>query len=143
MRKNSGSRCAMLVTIVTLLVTAGCQKQAPGLSGPQVDQILDVQQTIVDEQTGLNQGRDDLESDRRQWAQRDRRDPIIAESIQSAAILIACCLPLAMLTLLLWPQPRQDGEQAANEVLVEMLTPDCQHLRDDSSDRERHKLPDV
>src|SRR5580700_6346286 len=76
---------------------------------------------IESERSGVNQQRDALEQERRQIALERNRDPIIAESIQAAAGLIAAILPLLVcLFLLRGLVSRTDGEALA-EVLIEDL----------------------
>ena len=103
----------------------GCNKDPPGLTGRQVDQFLETQSKLADEQADLGRGRDALEADRRRWAERDRRDPIIAKSIQGAVVLTACSLPMLIVAVLLWP--KRDSE-AAPEIdtpaLIELLSRD-------------------
>jgi len=111
-----------LVGVVVVLGIVGCRETRSTLTGTQVDSFLSVQQTLADEQAALGQARDELEADRRTWASRERSDPIIAVSIQSAAMLIACCLPMVLVAFLLWK-----GEDAPTEVdatetlLIELL----------------------
>jgi VIT1/CCC1 family predicted Fe2+/Mn2+ transporter len=76
---------------------------------------------IESERSGVNQQRDALEQERRQSALERNRDPIVAESIQAAAGLIAAVLPLLVcLFLLRGLFSRTDGEALA-EVLIEDL----------------------
>jgi VIT1/CCC1 family predicted Fe2+/Mn2+ transporter len=76
---------------------------------------------IESERSGVNQQRDALEQERRQIALERNRDPIVAESIQAAAGLIAAVLPLLVcLFLLRGLFSRTDGEALA-EVLIEDL----------------------
>ena len=104
-------------------IFVGCNKDPPGLTGRQVDQFLDTQQKLADEQATLGLGRDALEADRRRWAERDRRDPIIAESIQGAVVLIACSLPMLIVAVLLWPKRDSDAEPAIDTPeLIELLS---------------------
>lgn len=118
-----------LVVAVVVVGVVGCPETRSTLTGSQVDVFLDVQQTIADEQAALGQGRDALEADRRLWASRQRSDPIIAMSIQSAAILIACCLPMVLVAFLLW----RGGEAASDTdvtetMLIELLNQEPKRL---------------
>jgi VIT1/CCC1 family predicted Fe2+/Mn2+ transporter len=81
----------------------------------------DLHRQIESERSGVNQQRDALEQERRQIALERNRDPIIAESIEAAAGLIAAILPLLVcLFLLRGLFSRTDGEALA-EVLIEDL----------------------
>lgn len=106
-----------LVAAVVVIGIVGCPETRSTLKGTQVDAFLDVQQALADEQAALGKGRDDLEADRRTWASRQRSDPIIAFAIQSAAILIACCLPLVLVAFLLW----RGGEDSSDDDLTETM----------------------
>lgn len=118
-----------LVAAVVIIGVVGCPETRSTLKGTQVDAFLDVQQSIANEQAALGKGRDDLEADRRTWASRQRSDPIIAIAIQSAAILIACCLPMVLVAFLLW----RGGEAASDTdvtetMLIEMLDQEPKRL---------------
>ncbi len=82
---------------------------------------LALHRQIEVERADVNQQRDALEQERRQIAAERNRDPIIAESIQLAAGLIAAVLPLLVCLYLLrglFDKPDQD---ALAELLVEDL----------------------
>lgn len=108
---------------VILVLVAGCGvDREPGLTSGQTDSILRVQQTLTNEQTTLSQGRDALEQDRRTWAERERSDPIIATSIHATGLLVACLLPLGLVSLLLWNSRNVDSQQDADvTTLVEYI----------------------
>ena len=82
---------------------------------------LELHRQIEGERANVNQRRDALEQERRQIAVERNRDPIIAESIQLSAGLIAAVLPLLVCLYLLralFDKPNQD---ALAELLVEDL----------------------
>jgi hypothetical protein len=82
---------------------------------------LALHRQIEVERAAVNQQRDALEQERRQIAAERNRDPIIAESIQLAAGLIAAVLPLLVCLYLLrglFDKPDQD---ALAELLIEDL----------------------
>ena len=109
----------LVVTAAAIVVVVGCSEE-PRLTEHQVNQILAVQQSVVAEQAALDRGRDELEADRRLWSERDRRDPIIAESIESATLLMACCLPILIVLMLFWRRPQQPDFDVAEAVLLEL-----------------------
>jgi VIT1/CCC1 family predicted Fe2+/Mn2+ transporter len=76
---------------------------------------------IESERSGVNQQRDALEQERRQIALERSRDPIIAESIQAAAGLIAAILPLLVCLFLLRGLFSRTDDEALAEVLIEDL----------------------
>lgn len=118
-----------LVAAVVIIGVVGCPETRSTLTGTQVDAFLDVQKSLADEQAALGKGRDDLETDRRTWASRQRSDPIIAMSIQSAAILIACCLPMVLVAFLLWRGGRESSDTEVTEtMLIELLNQEPQRL---------------
>ena len=67
----------------------------------------------------IDAGRDALEQDRREIAEQRNRAPIIAESIQSVGLIIACLLPLVACVLVLWRMGRNEPDDAA---VAELLT---------------------
>ncbi|WP_147867477.1 hypothetical protein [Stieleria maiorica] len=120
----------MISTITLLpLLLSGCKREPPVLTDRQVEQVFDAQTRMLDQQEILSQGRDDLESDRRLWSERERSDPIVAKSIEATGILLACCLPLALILLLLTKSKRDRVDEArADPVLVEMLTTESKRV---------------
>src|ERR1700733_3939519 len=81
---------------------------------------LELHRQIEVERSGVNRQRDALEYERRQIAAQRNRDPIIAESIQLAAGLIAAVLPLLVCLFLL----RGLFDKPDQEVLAELLVDD-------------------
>ncbi len=82
---------------------------------------LEMHRQIEVERSGVNEQRNALELERRQIAAQRNRDPIIAESIQVTAGLIAAVLPLLVCLFLLrglFDKPDQD---ALAELLIEDL----------------------
>ncbi|WP_147869430.1 hypothetical protein [Stieleria maiorica] len=134
----------MISTITLLpLLLSGCKREPPVLTGRQVEQVFDAQERVLDQQEILSQGRDELESDRRHWSERERRDPIIAKSIEAVGILFACCLPLALILLLLAKgKVEQIEEDKANPVLVEMLSTESKRLPQTSPRSDQVNLPE-
>ena len=117
------------IALVIPFVISGCRRDQPALTDRQVEQVFDSQQKVVDQQAALSQGRDDLETDRRLWSERERSDPIVAESIEAAGVLLACVSPLAVIALLLFRTKVEQIEDAkADPLLVEMLATDVKQL---------------
>jgi hypothetical protein len=73
------------------------------------------------ERGGVNQQRDALEQERRQIAEQRNRDPIVAESIKTAAGLIAAALPLLLGLFVLRGLLQKSDDEVAADVLVEEL----------------------
>jgi hypothetical protein len=118
----------ILLASSSMLLAAGCPSKDSGLTESQVDQILETQSSIHQERAVLSQQRDQLEEDRRTWADRERNDPVIASAISGSALLLACCLPLIVIALLLWPRQSTDSEV-------------CDVLIDDAASKEPKLLP--
>ena len=71
----------------------------------------------------IDAGRDALEPERRLLAAERQREPILAASIESLGLMLACLLPLALCGLLLWRLGRIDPDDAAvADLLVCELT---------------------
>ncbi|MCD0462152.1 hypothetical protein [Roseiconus lacunae] len=121
------------VAVLAVVITSGCGRAPPpNLTAEQVDQILDTQSMLAKEQAALDRGRDALEEDRRRWADRDRREPIIAESIKGAAVLLVCSLPMVIVAHLLLGLVRSTSNELPVEMteLKRMIGSDPELLRD-------------
>jgi hypothetical protein len=85
------------------------------------------------QRAAIDTGRDQLEQERRQLAQQRGRDPIIAESIQTAGLLAACLLPLLVCVFVLRQMHRDVPDDAAvTELLVSELTSEHPRLLSDA-----------
>lgn len=82
---------------------------------------IQLQHEIQSERSAINQQQDHLEQERRQIAEQRGRDPIIAESIQSAVGLIVAALPLIVCLFLLRGLFQKSDDEAMADVLVEEL----------------------
>lgn len=83
--------------------------------------MLEIEQATQRERAELFVARDQLEADRRTWAERERSDPIIAEAINNGFMIVVCCLPLLLMVLLVLP--------TRNDVPAELI---CEALIGDS-----------
>ncbi|WP_231617904.1 hypothetical protein, partial [Novipirellula aureliae] len=84
------------------------------------EELVRLQQSVGDLQGELNRGRDQLEEDRRQWDQRERRAPIIAAAIQTGGILFACLLPIVAVVILLWPRATETADaEIVDTILID------------------------
>ena len=81
-----------------------------------------VQQASKEERQGLDRQRENIESERRDIADKRHRDPIIATAIMQVGLVLACLLPLIFCVYLMRAL-RNEGvsEQAVAELLVEEL----------------------
>src|ERR1700730_12707994 len=82
---------------------------------------IELHRQIEAERFGVNQQRDALEQERRQIAEQRNRDPIVSESIKTAAGLIAAALPLLLGLFVLRGLLQKSDDEVAADVLVEEL----------------------
>jgi hypothetical protein len=77
------------------------------------------------ERASIDRQREDMERERRELAAQRHRDPIIAQAIDTAGVLIACLLPLLVCLALLYVASKRGGDaDAMNELLVRELAAD-------------------
>jgi hypothetical protein len=82
---------------------------------------IQLQQGLQAERSGINQQRDALEQERREMAGQRNRDPIVAESIKTAAGLILAAFPLVICLLLVRGLFHKSDDEVVADVLVEEL----------------------
>lgn len=102
--------------VVVSMLAAGCGPSPRELSDQQ---WLDLQQQMQQERAEVGQQRDQLEADRREWDRRERTEPVLAAVVVSAAMLIACGLPLIVVGILLWPRKEPPPSDAMCDVLID------------------------
>jgi hypothetical protein len=90
---------------------------------PRPSGVLNYEMSFRDspQRSGLNQQRDALEQERRQIAEQRNRDPIVAESIQAAAGLLAAISPLPVCLVLLRSLLYGSDEDVLADLLIEDL----------------------
>lgn len=101
---------------VVILNATGCGPSGRDLSDRQ---WLDMQQGLQAERAEIGRQRDYLESDRREFDDRERSDPILAATITSASLLMCCCLPLLIVAVLLWPRRTQATDQDVHDAWMD------------------------
>ena len=74
---------------------------------------------LNEQRASIDTGRDELEEERKQIAEQRHRDPIIASSIQTVGLILACLLPLLVCVYVLRQMNRSDPDDAA---VAELLT---------------------
>ena len=110
------------IAVAVAVAVVGCSRDPPELTTEQIDQLFQTQHAVAEEQAALGRGRDALEEDRRRWAERSRRDPIIAMSLEGAAMLIACSLPMLIVGILLATRRHvQDVDPAETLHMIEVM----------------------
>ena len=106
---------------------------------------LNQQQAVVDA------GRDQLELERQQIAEKRHRDPIIAIAIENAGLAIACLLPLVICFFVIKQMQTQEPDHAAvAELLIQEFSSDQPRLLPGPlwrpiglEDHEHHRLSDT
>jgi len=84
---------------------------------------------LNEQRVTIDAGRDELEQERRQIAEQCHRDPLIASSIQTVGLIIACLLPLIVCVLIIRQMSRTEPDEAVvSELLVCELTSDQPRL---------------
>jgi len=130
----------ILALAVLLLASSGCdedeqqkalrsQAQLAEASRELVQADAKARGEVIALQRDLQQGqgelagqRDQLENDRRQYADQRYRDPILASKILTVGIVLACLLPLALcMTLVLSLRDPAQTEATLAEILVEEI----------------------
>lgn len=85
----------------------------------------DLTSEMNQQQNVLNATRHEIEKDRRELARLRVRDPILAASIQSFGLVLACLLPLGMAAYVIYLMNHQEPEHAAvAELLIHDLGSD-------------------
>lgn len=88
-------------------------------------EIVALQRDLQQGQTELGRQRDQLESDRRQYADQRNRDPIVANVILDVGMILACLLPLILcIVLVLGLRDHTQTDSALTEILVEEIASD-------------------
>ncbi|MCM2370389.1 membrane or secreted protein [Rhodopirellula sp. ICT_H3.1] len=96
----------------------GCGPSGRDLSDAQ---WLQLQSDLQRERTEVGRQRDQLEADRRQWDERERREPVLAATIDSSVRLLCCIAPVLVVVLLLWPRQAETPSEVACDVLLDEL----------------------
>lgn len=85
-------------------------------------EIVALQRDLQQGQAELGRQRDQLEDDRRQYADDRNRDPILANAILGVGTILACLLPLILcIALVLSLRDRSETESTLTEILVEEI----------------------
>ena len=105
------------------MLVVGCRPSGRDLSDAQ---WLQLQQDVQQERAEIGRQRDLLESDRREWNEREYSEPILAAVITSSVLLACCLLPLLLTACVLRSRESdQDSEAVCDLVIDEVL-----HLSD-------------
>jgi hypothetical protein len=85
-------------------------------------EIVALQRDLQVGQADLGRQRDQLENDRRQYADQRNRDPILANTILNVGTILACLLPLVLcIVLALGLRDHSQTDSTLSEILVEEI----------------------
>jgi Flp pilus assembly protein TadB len=88
-------------------------------------EIVALQRDLQQGQAELGRQRDQLENDRRQYADQRNRDTIVANVILDVGMILACLLPLILgIALVLGLRDHTQTDSALTEILVEEIASD-------------------
>ena len=99
----------------------------------------------------MDAGRDQLEQERQQIAEKRHRDPVIAIAIETAGMAIACLLPLVICFFVIRQMQTQEPDHAAvAELLIQEFSGEQRRLLPGPlwrpiglEDHEHHRLSDT
>ena len=85
-------------------------------------EIVALQRDLQQGQADLGRQRDQLETDRRQYADQRNRDPILANTILDVGTILACLLPLVLCIVLAFGlRDHTQTDSTLSEILVEEI----------------------
>lgn len=109
--------------------------------GELLDAQKHLQSELNQQHTSIDASRSKLEQERRTIAEQRYRDPVVADSIQSTGLLVACCLPLVVCVYLIKQLSTDDSDETAlAEMLVLEFAADQPLLLPDSAGNSRRRL---
>lgn len=115
----------IIVVMIPSVITTGCGPSGRDLSDRQ---WLDLQKQLQDERAEVGRQRDQLETDRREWDRRQRRDMLLAESISAAGSVAGVLIPLILATVLLWPRPEVTPPEVCDVLIDQIITQSAGNL---------------
>lgn len=80
-------------------------------------QFAEFQHKLAEQQAEIGRQRDQLEQERRGFAEARHRESVLVRVLEGLVHLVACLLPLAICLLVLWPRP-ETPESAELAVLI-------------------------
>ena len=88
-------------------------------------ETIGMQRDLQKGQSELGRQRDQLENDRRQYADQRNRDPILANTILDVGVVLACLLPLVLcIFLVLGLRDKSQTDSDLADVLVQEIVSD-------------------
>ena len=109
--------------------------------GQLIEAQKHLQSELNQQQSTLDASRSGLETERQAIAKQRYRDPVVANSIQSTGLLLACCLPLVVCVYLIRQLMTDDSDETAlAEMLVLELASEQPLLRNGSLGPSPHRL---
>jgi len=108
--------------------TAEGTKRLVGADAETRKELASLQRDLQAAASEVGRQRDALEADRRELDARRHRDSVVAAAIQSAAVVVACVLPLVVAWYLLRSVRDEGDDPVVTEVLITELTTDHPRL---------------
>ena len=108
--------------------TAEGTKRLVGADAETRKELASLQRDLQAAASEVGRQRDVLEADRRELDARRHRDSVVAAAIQSAALVVACVLPLVVAWYLLRSVRDEEDDPVVTEVLISELTTDRPRL---------------
>ena len=108
--------------------TAEGTKRLVGADAETRRELASLQRDLQAATSEVGRQRDALEADRRDFDARRNRDSVVAAAIQSAAVVVACVLPLVVAWYLLRSVRDEGDDPVVTEVLITELTTDHPRL---------------
>jgi hypothetical protein len=97
---------------------AQATKQLVAADAESRKELVKMERDLQAERSAVGAQRDMLESERREIAEARQRDPLIAEALTGACMLLACVLPLLLVGYLLYSLNRKSDDDST---LVDLL----------------------
>ncbi len=124
--------CLLTGIVLMLVAISGCDeeerrqaeasRQLVEADAKARTETIAIQRQLQDAQAEVGKQRDQLEDDRREFADQRNRDPLVANSIATFGSILACLLPLVLciyLAIGLRDDPQADG--TLTEILVQEI----------------------
>ena len=85
-------------------------------------EIVEIHRDLQEERAGLDRQHEELEAERREIAAQRHRDPLIANALLTAGLILGALLPLAVAFLLLRQHLSQSDDDRLADVLIAEIT---------------------
>lgn len=109
------------ILLLAILLTSGCDRSSVQFVEIQAEQnrrLAELQTQVHAQQAELHRQRDRLEQERRQIAGQRDHAPLVADSIRSLALLLACLAPLLLAARLLDRRHTEPGTDSIADAIL-------------------------